>query len=80
VFTRRIKFSVQCTVTLMSMTGNLSPLTTQSEISLVNQTPDPERAGAAGRLSARKRTNTTVGEQSIARVTRGWHMQGQKEE
>jgi len=35
---RIIKFSVQCTVTLMSMTGNLSPLTTQSEIVLVNRT------------------------------------------
>jgi hypothetical protein len=64
----------------MSMTGNLSPLTTQSEIALVNRTPDPERAGAAGRLSARKRANTTVGKQSTARVTRGWHTQGQKGE
>ena len=64
----------------MSMAGNLSPLTIQAEIALVNRTPDPERAGAAGRLSARKRTNTTVGEQSTARVTRGLHTQGQKEE
>jgi len=63
--------------------GNLSPLTTRTEIAVVNRTPHTERAEPAGRLrglSARKRTNTTVGGQSAARVTREWHAQEREEE
>jgi uncharacterized UPF0146 family protein len=70
-------FSVQCTVTLMSM---IAEIYRHLQIRLVNQTLGPGRAGSAVRLTARKRTNTTVQGQNTARVTRVWHVQGQEEE
>jgi hypothetical protein len=80
----QVQFSMYCHADEHDC-GNLSPLTTRTEIAVVNRTPGTKRAEPAGRLSsrglsARKRTDTTVGGQSTARVTREWHAQGQEEE
>jgi hypothetical protein len=65
--------------------ANILPLTTWTEIAVVNGNAGTEQAAPAGqpysqRLSARKQTNSIVGGQCTAKVTREWQVQGSEEE